>query len=99
MSTVAVMAALALALVACGPIPVPRAEQQCLERARLAAGPRGTVGMGVNSQGGAGALLELDLSSDYLMGRDPSAVFESCVYQKSGQPPSRPLYAFPEWKG
>lgn len=88
-----------LALAACGPIPVQRAEQQCLDRARLAAKPRGMVSAGVTSGGNATAGLKLEVSSDYLLGRDPSAVFDACVYQKSGEPPTRPLYSFPEWKG
>ncbi len=88
-----------LALVACGPIPVNRAEQQCLDRALLAAKPRGMIRAGVNSSGNTTAGLRLEVSSDYIMGRDPSAVFDTCVYQKSGQPPTRPLYSFPEWRG
>jgi hypothetical protein len=88
-----------LALVACGPIPVQRAEQQCLDRAQLAAKPRGMVSAGVTSNGDARAGLRLEVSSDYLFGRDPSAVFDACVYQKSGEPPTRPLYSFPEWRG
>lgn len=90
---------LAVPLVACGPVTVQQAERQCFERARLAASPRGTVGLGVGSGGQAAGSIELTVSSDYLTGRDPSALFEACVYQKSGQPPSRPLYSFPEWKG
>ena len=86
-------------LAACGPVTVEQAERQCFERARLAAAPRGEVGFGVGSGGQVGANIELNLSSDFIAGRDPSAVFDACVYQKSGQPPSRPLYSFPEWKG
>ncbi|WP_241250586.1 hypothetical protein [Paragemmobacter kunshanensis] len=86
-------------LAACGPIPVDRAEQQCLDRARLAAKPRGMVSVGATSSGDAKAGLKLQISSDYIMGRDPSAVFDACVYQKSGEPPTRPLYSFPEWRG
>ena len=88
-----------LLLVACGPIPVDRAERQCLDRAQLAAKPRGMVSAGINSDGEASGGLKLEISSDYLLGRDPSAVFDACVYQKSGVPPTRPLYSFPEWKG
>ncbi|MBA4350501.1 MAG: hypothetical protein C0427_04545 [Rhodobacter sp.] len=88
-----------LALVACGPIPVDRAEQQCLDRAQLAAKPRGEVRAGVGSNGETKAGIKLEVSSDFIMGRDPSAVFDTCVYQKSGQPPTRPLYSFPEWRG
>lgn len=88
-----------LALVACGPIPVDRAEQQCFERARLAQQPRGTISAGASSTGRTEAGIELTITSDYIMGRDPSAVYDLCVQQKSGQPPTRPLYSFPEWRG
>ena len=87
------------ALVACGPIPVDRAEKQCFERARLAQQPRGTISAGVGSGGRTAAGIELTVTSDYIMGRDPSAVYDLCVQQKSGQPPTRPLYSFPEWRG
>ena len=36
---------------------------------------------------------------DTLMGRDPAAVYETCVMSKSGEPPSRPLYARSDWRG
>ena len=88
-----------LILVACGPIPVHQAERQCLERARLAQQPRGEVAVGVISNGKATGSFDVTVSSDFLLGRDPSAVFDICVQQKSGQAPSRPLYSFPEWKG
>lgn len=90
---------LPLALTACGPIPLAQAERQCFERARLAQQPRGEIGVGVGSNGKASSSLKLEVTSDFIMGRDPSAVYDSCVYQKSGQAPSRPLYSFPEWKG
>jgi hypothetical protein len=91
--------AVPLLLVACGPIPLAQAERQCFDRARLAQQPRGEVSVGVGSGGRTASSFRLDVSSDYIMGRDPSAVYDSCVYQKSGQAPSRPLYSFPEWKG
>lgn len=86
-------------LVACGPIPVDRAEKQCFERARLAQQPRGSISGGVGSDGRVKGGFEVTVTSDYIMGRDPSAVYDLCVYQKSGQPPTRPLYSFPEWRG
>ncbi len=86
-------------LMSCGPIPVAQAERQCLERARLAQQPRGEVGMGVASGRGAVGTLKIHVSSDYIMGRDPSAVYEMCVFQKSGLAPTRSLRSFPEWKG
>lgn len=86
-------------LVACGPISLPEAERQCFERARLAKQPRGEVAVGVNSKGKALAGLELEVSSDYIAGRDPAEVYQSCVMQKAGEMPSRPLYDRPDWKG
>lgn len=84
-------------LSACGPMTVAQAERECFQRARLTASPRGAVAVGVGS-GGPRFGLSLEVSSDYLQGRDPAAVYDSCVMQKSGQPPSRPLYTRPEWK-
>ncbi len=85
-------------LAACGPMTVQQAERQCFERARLAKQPRGEVSMGVGTGGRSAAEVELNVSSDFLLGRDPAAVYEMCVMQKSGQPPSRPLYARPDWR-
>lgn len=95
----ALVLGLPLVLVACGPIPLAQAERQCFERARLAQQPRGEIGVGMSSDGRARSNLKVAVSSDFIMGRDPSAVYDSCVVQKSGQAPSRPLYSFPEWKG
>jgi hypothetical protein len=83
-------------LAACGPVSVPQAERTCLERAKSTAGPRGEITLGVGGGRPRGSI-ELDVSSDYLMGRDPSAVFDQCVFQKSGQPPSQPLYTRSDW--
>jgi hypothetical protein len=86
-------------LAACGPIPLAEAERQCFDSARLAQQPRGDVWMGVGSGGRPVGGIEVDVTSDYLMRRDPAAVYETCVMSKSGEPPSRPLYARPDWKG
>lgn len=86
------------ALAACGPISLVQAERACFERARLAQQPRGEVAVGVDSNGKVGGLVELNISSDYLQGRDPAAVYDQCVYQKSGVAPSQPLYSRPDWK-
>lgn len=88
-----------LFVAACGPITLQEAERQCFERARLAQQPRGEVSVGIGSGGRSAAGFELNVSSDYIMGRDPAAVYETCVMSKSGEPPSRPLYARPDWKG
>jgi hypothetical protein len=93
------IALIALAFVAaCGPMSVAEAERQCFDRALLAKKPRGEVAIGIGT-GGPRASVDLTVSSDYLQGRDPSAVYETCVMSKSGQPPTRPLYARPDWKG
>lgn len=84
---------------ACGPMTLAEAERQCVERARLAQQPRGAVTVGASSDGRTSAGLELQVSSDFLTGKDPSAVYETCVMAKTGQPPSRPLYARPDWRG
>ena len=90
---------LALPLIACGPISVAEAERQCCERARLAQQPRGEAVIGVTSDRGVVGGLSLEISSDYVQGRDPSVVYETCVVSKTGAPPSRPLTARPDWQG
>lgn len=91
-----------LLLLACGPVPVEQAERSCLRTAELASRPRGEAAIGVG--GGSGGShtygkLELEISSDYLMRRDPSDVFNRCVLQKSGQMPQRVLADQPGWRG
>lgn len=85
-----------LLLAACGPVPLPVAEQQCIEQARLAQHPRGEVSVGVNSDGQVVGGMSLGVSTDYLQGRDPSQVYDQCVLQRSGQMPSRPFYTLPK---
>ena len=86
-------------LAACGPVSREEAERSCFERARLAAQPRGEVGFGMGSNGSTAGNIEITVTSDYLQGRDPSAVYDACVYQKSGQLPLQPLTSRPDWKG
>ena len=77
----------------CGPVPVERAEAICARKADLAGGPRGSVAMGVVGGGGSvrpAGRVHLELSSDYLMGRDPAAVYDRCVVERSGQLPLHP---------
>lgn len=85
-------------LAACGPMTLAQAERQCFERARLAKQPRGEASVGASSDGRKAAGFELNVSSDFILGRDPAAVYESCVMQKTGEPPSRPLYLRPDWR-
>ncbi|MGB8811779.1 MAG: hypothetical protein WCC57_01195 [Paracoccaceae bacterium] len=90
--------ALMATLAACGPVSVQQAERECFGRASLAAHPRGMIAVGTGTNGAA-AKFKLAVSTDYLQGKDPSAIYDACVYQKSGQPPTRPLYTRPDWKG
>ncbi|MBD3763845.1 MAG: hypothetical protein IE927_03680 [Rhodobacterales bacterium] len=82
----------ALALVACGPVSVEMAEAQCLDRARLAEGPQVDVTLSVGS-GGTRTGLAVGVSTDYLAGRDPAAVYDRCIWQLTGQPPRLPCAA------
>lgn len=90
--------ALPLMLAACAPLTVQQAEEICAERARQAQAPGGTLGLGAGS-GGVYGELELNVTSDYLMGRDPLVVYDDCVRKKTGQPPTRPLYFRQDRKG
>jgi len=85
-------------LAACGPVSREQAERDCFARARLAQQPRGEVGLGMDSRGRAAGNFEITVTSDYIQGRDPAAVYDACVYQKSGQLPSQPLYTRPDWR-
>lgn len=84
---IAVLAALPAA---CGPVSPELAARQCEERARAAAGPTGSVGVGVNSRGETLAKLSITIGNDYVRGRDPHEVYGSCVRRKTGQDPIRP---------
>ncbi len=95
----AVAFALAGLLAACGPISLAEAERQCFDRARLAQQPRGEAVIGVTSDSGVVGGLSLEITSDYVQGRDPAEVYETCVVSKTGGPPSQPLYARPDWQG
>lgn len=88
------LAPLAL-LLACGPIPVQQAERACLERARLAQKPEASVFLGVNNRGDVLKGGSFGISTDYIAGRDPSAVFNECVKSRSGQFPTRSFTEFP----
>ncbi len=79
-------------LAACEPQPISpeRAAAVCEERARAAQGPTGAIEVGASSEDGPFGGVEIGLSGDYLAGRDPLAVYEECVIQRSGQPPIRP---------
>jgi hypothetical protein len=85
------LAALA-ALAACAPpyLSPERAAQECEQRARAAQGPTGSITLGASSGSGPFASASIGVTGDFLAGRDPMAVYEECVLQRSGQPPIRP---------
>lgn len=92
------------ALAACGPVPVEQAELTCLRDAELTVRPRTNVAVGVGTGFGGGGTrgfgsVSVDLSGDYLAGRDPSQVYDRCVQRRSGQMPRRPLTEQPGWTG
>ena len=90
-ATLALMAA-GLGLAACAPVPVDplRVAQECEQRARRAQGPTGAIALGASTSDGPFVDSSITLSSDYLTGRDPMQVYESCVIERTGAPPVRP---------
>jgi hypothetical protein len=88
-----------LLLAACGPVPLAQAERYCVDRARLTQQPRGEFAVGVGSDGRPNTGFSVEVTSDFLVGNDPAAVYDSCVRQRAGQAPSRPLSAQPGWTG
>lgn len=71
------------------PVPVKQAMEMCMENARKASGPTGSVGLGFDSDGGVSSTLSIELTDDYIFGRDPDDVFEECVVKRSGSLPDR----------
>ena len=85
-----------LGLAACGPMSPERANEICSERARKAAGPTGEVGIGVNSERGLISKVDIEISSDFIAGRDPDAVYAGCMRSLTGQPvPARAVASLP----
>lgn len=86
-----ILAALA-ALAACEPVPLDpeAAARACEARARDAQGLTGGLEVGASSDDGPFAGLSIGVSSDYLTGRDPLEVYESCVIERTGALPIRP---------
>ncbi|MDS9467204.1 hypothetical protein RGQ15_06410 [Paracoccus sp. MBLB3053] len=88
---------LGIAGCATAPVSVQEAEMTCLRDARDAVRPRTEIGLGVGSGGYRGGYVGVELSSDYIMGRNPADVFDACVRRRSGQAPNRPLNEQPGW--
>lgn len=91
-------AAMLPALSACGPMSMQQAESQCFLRARQAVNPLAGSSIGIGSEGLYLDDVALSVTSDFLRGRDPATVYDTCVIQKTGQLPSRPLMARPDWR-
>ena len=72
-----------LAACSSGPVPLEQAERECWQRAWRAERPRGELAVGASNRGSI-ARLDLEISSDYLAGRDPAQIYDQCVFNKSG---------------
>lgn len=93
----AALAGVTIALASCGPMSLERAEDACFDRSRLAHQPRGKLNIGASTGGGPYVGGEVTITSDYIQGRDPAALYDACVFRKSGKPPSQPLYSRDDW--
>ncbi|MDO5631574.1 MAG: hypothetical protein Q4G22_07030 [Paracoccus sp. (in: a-proteobacteria)] len=94
--------AFVLAAAACAPVTVDQAEQSCLRDAQLAQRPRSEVSVGIGASRGdirPYASVRMDVSADYIRGRDPADAYNRCVLNRSGQFPTRSLYDQPGWRG
>ena len=77
------------------PVSVEEAMAECTYRARSAIKPDVRVGVGVGTGGYYGNRVHggigIELSGDYLKGRSPNEVYETCVVDRSGEKPTQPL--------
>lgn len=90
MRRIAVITLCVVGLAACAPMTAERAADRCEERARAAQGPELGLTMGVNNRTGVFGGASIGISADAIMGRDPLAVYESCVMNLTGELPIRP---------
>ena len=77
-------------LTACGPMSASRAYDLCSERARLAAQPRGMIGVGVGS-GGASATGSITIIATSLIFNCFYLIYDNCFRDNTGAGPTRPL--------
>ena len=87
----------ALAVSGCAYMSVGRAESTCVEDAKAARGPTGTIALGTTSEGAQGKA-DVTISSDWVFGRNPEEIYNSCVLRRSGQAPVTPLASQPGWR-
>ena len=86
-----------LALPSCGAMSVERAESTCVEDAKAARGPTGTIAVGTTTEGPR-VKGDVTISTDWIAGRDPEEVYVSCVMRRSGKAPEHFLRDRPEWR-
>ena len=88
-----ILVLLCLGLAACevAPPTPQEAADRCEERARAAQGPSVGVTVGANSNTGGFGSASIGVSGDFLRGRDPVEVYESCVFRLTGEAPIRPV--------
>jgi hypothetical protein len=75
------------ALAACAaPAVSPEvAADRCEQRARGAQAPTGGITFGVNSNNGAFTEARIGVTSDFLAGTDPVALYDRCVLEMTGE--------------
>mgnify|MGYP000557243417 CR=1 FL=1 len=83
----------ALGLAGCTAIPVdPQLlARTCAEEARAATGPTGSITVGTNSNSGPFTRAEVGISSDFIQGIPPEAVYDRCWFNRTGELPTIPL--------
>ena len=83
-----------LGLAACAPVSVPVAERQCYDLIGPTRPITGEAAMGVTNEGFS-SKLKVNLNVGGYTQGDPAAAFDRCVFNKSGQMPSRPYWDQP----
>ncbi|PYE84760.1 hypothetical protein [Pseudoroseicyclus aestuarii] len=86
----AVLAGCLLAGCARAPMDPISAADYCEQRARAAQAPTGSVAVGASSGGRVRSGVSIGVSADLLSGRDPTTVYNSCVFERTGRAPIRP---------
>ncbi len=90
MRRVALLALPLLAACAQQPVTPLEAARICEERARAAQAPSGSARIGATSRGEVSTGISIGVTGDFLRGRDPYAVYEECVFDRTGAAPVRP---------
>ncbi|OCX66170.1 hypothetical protein BFP70_07025 [Thioclava sp. SK-1] len=83
----------ALSLSACGPVTVAQAERICAQRMVNTSPIRGEALMGINQDGKVIHDIDMNVSLSTRMGYDSNALYTRCVYDRSGEFPTQPLYS------